>query len=146
MAGGEAPPPMALSGTAAHPAPVRRSGVRVLVVDDERLVLKICGSMLKQLGVLWHGVTNGREGVEWLRASNEPCDLMLLDVMLGDTTGFDVYRKVRSMRRDLPVVFISGFCSQDVLAETMEQDQLTSFLPKPFSLADMRLTLSAFSL
>lgn len=127
------------------PAPAR-SGAQVLIIDDEHLVLKICGSMLKQLGARWHGVTNGREGVEWLRSGDSPCDLLLLDVMLGDTTGFDVYRKVRTVRQELPIVFISGFCSQEVLSETLEDDPLTSFLPKPFSLADMRLTLSAFSL
>ena len=126
--------------------PQRRSGARVLIIDDENLVLKLCGSMLKQLGAQWHGVTSGREGVEWLRASENLCDLVFLDVMLADSIGFDVYCKIRPMHRSLPVVFISGFCSQQVLAQTLEKDPLTSFLPKPFSLADIRLTLSAFSL
>lgn len=141
-----APPPSRLSrpeGTGLGLG--ARAKLNVMIIDDEHLVLKIAGSMLRQLGAEWLGVISGREGVEMLRNEETPCNLLLLDVMLGDTTGFDVYRKVRSFRRRLPIVFISGFCSQEVLADTLQADPLTSFLPKPFSLADIRLTLAAFS-
>ena len=117
----------------AHAAVPARSKFHVMIIDDEHLVLKIAGSMLRQLGAEWLGVVSGREGVELLRNPETSCSLLFLDVMLGDTTGFDVYKKVRLFRRNLPVVFISGFCSQEVLADTLETDPLTSFLPKPFS-------------
>ena len=48
-------------------------------------------------------------------------DTVLLDMMLGDGTGLDLYRRVREMRPDLPVVVCTGFAENESL-ELIRED------------------------
>jgi CheY-like chemotaxis protein len=117
--------------------------LRVLVVDDEPFMLKLCERMLKQLGAESVVVETGREGLERIREKQGPFDLLIFDIVLADTTGLDLYRETRKVLADVPILFMSGFPKQQGLAETLEADPRSRFLAKPFSIDDMRDTLDS---
>jgi DNA-binding response OmpR family regulator len=66
---------------------------RILVVEDELDVLMIVSDLLRAQGHFVAGVAHGTEGLS--RALAEPFDLLILDVMLPGTDGFEICHMVR---------------------------------------------------
>ncbi len=77
----------------------------VLVVEDEADVLRINARMLTRHGYTVYTAENCRQAYE--RLENSAPDLLILDIMLPDGSGYDVCRKFRSTS-DNPVIFLSG--------------------------------------
>jgi DNA-binding response OmpR family regulator len=109
---------------------------RILVVDDTPANLQLIADFLSGCG---YEVLPAQEGEEALkRATLALPDLILLDVMLPDTDGFDVCRRLKEQpeTRDIPVIFMTA------LVET--QDKLNGFaaggidyVTKPLQLSEI---------
>lgn len=67
---------------------------KVLVTDDDPIVLELTSSLLRQAGYEVLQATTGQECLETVRTHHP--DLIILDVMLPDVTGTDICRKVKS--------------------------------------------------
>jgi len=81
-------------------------GFKILVVDDDHTTLKIMEDILANYEV--KTVDSGKEMLEI--AEKTPFDLILLDIMLPDFSGYELFGKVRNMElhTDTPVIFVSA--------------------------------------
>ena len=107
---------------------------RLLVVDDEPFLRDAVAASLTFLGF---EVTTAEGGREALRLARErPFDLAVLDVMLPDTDGFDVVRRLRRDGSRLPVIFLTARDTRDdkVAGLTLGGDD---YLTKPFGLDEL---------
>src|SRR5690349_6885686 len=87
-------------------AQLPRDRGQLLVVDDEPFLRDAVAASLRFLGF---DVTTAETGAGALRlARNRPLDLVVLDVMLRDTDGFDVVRRLRSEGCRVPVIFLTA--------------------------------------
>ncbi len=116
---------------AAAPAPIPAAGraCRVLLVDDDPLVLEGTAAMVEDLG--HHVVRTGsaREALGVLRAGT-PVDLLMTDHAMPTMTGLELAREVAVLRPGLPILLASGY------AEVSEADvACLPRLPKPFTQA-----------
>jgi CheY-like chemotaxis protein len=81
--------------------------LRILVVDDERDTLDLIDLTLSSAGYEIHLANNGAESLEKIR--RDRFDVILLDIMMPDMTGFDVLRTLNQERNDLPpVIFLTA--------------------------------------
>jgi len=103
---------------------------RVLVIDDEPNIRELVRVALRFHGCL---VTTGATGKDalTLAASQKP-DLIMLDVMLPDTDGFEVCRRLRASGDDVPVIFLTA---RDTTSDTVTGLTLggDDYITKPFS-------------
>ncbi|MDI3297660.1 MAG: response regulator transcription factor [Bacillota bacterium] len=101
----------------------------VLVVDDEGSIRKLLEFNLRKAGFQPLLAGSGREALEILR-SRKP-DLAIVDLMLPDVDGFDLYRRI-SAERPLPVLFLTARDSEvdRVLGLELGADD---YVTKPFS-------------
>ena len=107
---------------------------RLLVVDDEPFLRDAVSASLTFLGFQ---VTTAGTGTDALRLARErPFDLVVLDVMLPDTDGFDVVRRLRRDGSRLPVIFLTAKDTQDdkVTGLTIGGDD---YMTKPFGLEEL---------
>ncbi len=114
-------------------APAAEHG-RLLVVDDEPFLRDAVAASLTFLGFQ---VTTADTGTEALRLARErPFDLAVLDVMLPDTDGFEVVRRLRRDGSRLPVIFLTAKDTQDdkVTGLTLGGDD---YMTKPFGLEEL---------
>ena len=83
--------------------------MKVLLIDDHPLILSALKSVILGLGdnVTVTGVSNANAARDTLKASPN-FDLVLLDLQLGDTSGFDLLAEMRTAHPSLPVVVISA--------------------------------------
>jgi PAS domain S-box-containing protein len=81
---------------------------RILLVEDNPSVAKVCGEMLEQLG---YSVTRASDGLEALEAIEQNgIDLMFSDIVMpGKLDGIDLARQVRRLRPDLPILLTTGY-------------------------------------
>ena len=107
---------------------------RLLVVDDEKMILELLAGSLRFAGF---EVMTAASGAEALRAAaaSRP-DLVLLDVMMPDGDGFEVVRRMRSSGPDVPVIFLTA---RDGVRERVTGLALggDDYVTKPFSLDEV---------
>ncbi|MEU4192151.1 response regulator transcription factor [Kribbella sp. NPDC026611] len=107
---------------------------RLLVVDDEATVRELLSATLRFAGF---EVTSAATATEAVAAAvAEPPDLVLLDVMLPDLDGFEVVRRLRDQRAEVPVLFLT--------ARDRQADKITGlslgaddYVTKPFDLEEL---------
>jgi two-component system, OmpR family, response regulator len=107
---------------------------KVLVVDDEPFLREAVASSLRFLGF---EVSTADNGTQTLRlAQDRPFDLVLLDVVLPDTDGFEVVRRLRQDGCQVPVIFLTARDTQadKVAGLTIGGDD---YITKPFGLEEL---------
>jgi two-component system OmpR family response regulator len=116
-----------------------RSQGRLLMVDDEPFLREAIATSLRFMG---YEVTTAQGGDEALRlARAQRFDLILLDVTLPDTDGFEVLRRLRRDGSRVPVLFLTA---RDTAADRATGLALGGdYLTKPFGLAELADRIAA---
>jgi two-component system OmpR family response regulator len=116
-----------------------RSQGRLLMVDDEPFLREAIATSLRFMG---YEVTTAQGGDEALRlARAQRFDLILLDVTLPDTDGFEVLRRLRRDGSQVPVLFLTA---RDTAADRATGLALGGdYLTKPFGLAELADRIAA---
>jgi two-component system OmpR family response regulator len=106
---------------------------RVLVVDDEDSITQLVSTVLRYEGFEVECAGDGRSAVKRARAFRP--DLVVLDVMLPDWDGFEVYRRL-SAETEVPVLFLTA---RDAPADRVHGLTLGAddYVGKPFSLEEL---------
>jgi len=108
--------------------------MRVLVVEDDRMIAKGVQTALKQDGYTVDGVSNGRSAAEALRSSR--FDLVLLDLGLPERDGLEVLRELRGRGDSTPVIIVTA---RDDIQNRIEglDAGADDYIVKPFDLDEM---------
>lgn len=104
---------------------------RILVVDDERLNLNVLSDLLRQdYKVIL--AKNGNQALDRINSENPP-DLVLLDVVMPEVDGYEVLRKIKASEhsKDIPVIFITALDSKQDEARGLEMGAV-DYIRKPF--------------
>lgn len=112
------------------------SGMRVLVVDDSGTVIATLRRMLEQNGYEVIEALDGERGVKL--ATDDPPDLIFLDIILPGINGFAALRQLRRhpRTREVPIIMMSGNeqATEQFYAQRIGADD---FMKKPFSRAEL---------
>ncbi len=103
----------------------------VLVVDDDDAVRSITRAVLEPHGFQVAIARNGPEAIAYLRKEATDLRAVLLDVIMPDMDGEEVFDIIREIQPQLPVIFISGYGGRDFLRRTDELGS-AAFVAKPF--------------
>jgi len=111
-------------------------GTRILIAEDEPFIVESLSFLLKREGYDVEAVDTGSQALAALQAS--PPDLLLLDIMLPETNGFDVLRRVRASEAlaALPVMVLTAK-GQEADRKRMQELGADDFVTKPFSNRDL---------
>jgi signal transduction histidine kinase/ActR/RegA family two-component response regulator len=104
-------------------------GAHILIVDDDPDVRWVTAEDLRELGYLVAEVDSGRAALMILER-NDPCDLMIADLVMPGLSGIDTARLARRTRPDLKVLFASGYADMSRFEGDMSSEVL---LKKPFN-------------
>lgn len=106
---------------------------KILIVDDDAATAARIAQELKEAGHACAVCTSGRDVLEIAR--KESLDLLVLDVMLPDVSGFEVCRQIRrdSSLDTLPVLFLSAMDNPEEVRHGLEQGA-DDYVTKPFDL------------
>lgn len=112
---------------------------RVLVVDDEKLIVKGIRFSLEQDGMEVDCAYDGEEALEYAR--NNQYDMILLDVMLPKLTGFEVCQQIREFS-STPIVMLTakGEDMDKILGLEYGADD---YITKPFNILEVKARIKA---
>jgi DNA-binding response OmpR family regulator len=113
----------------------------VLLVDDDELIRESVAALLAALGHEVRMAEGGREALDLVR-DGLPVDLVVLDMNMPGLSGTQTLQRLLALRPGQAVLMASGY-SEDAIVPLMEGRPNLAFLPKPFSLKEVRAKLKA---
>ncbi len=108
----------------------RFSGEKILIVDDEEVIVELAGGLLKKSGFDVLSANNGEQCLQMV-AEHQPA-LVLLDYMMPVMNGLEALRQIRRDYPDTYVVMFTGKGDEEVAVELMRAGA-ADYLRKPFS-------------
>lgn len=122
--------------------PARTTGGRtILVVDDEEYLRVLCARMLTHLGYRVHLAAGGVEALEMCRRLGDELDCVLLDLVMPEMDGTEVYAAIRQECPRLKVLLTSGYHEAEI-SRRFAGRGLAGFLQKPYVLEDLAACLA----
>jgi DNA-binding response OmpR family regulator len=110
-------------------------GLRVLVVDDEPMVLRMVATMLEHAGCTVRAIDRPIDALAAIREHPELIDLVLTDVVMPGMSGVELAARAREISPRLPLLFMSGF--------TGVATPDGPLVAKPFKSADLLATIES---
>ena len=119
-----------------------RGSGRILVIDDEEILIKTVSAILRKEGYETVTCTDSSEGLEVFRFSPEEFDLILLDMIMPGMNGPEVFNALREIDPEVPVLLMSGATANNEVQQLADAGA-RGFLAKPFHPRDLREAVEA---
>jgi DNA-binding NtrC family response regulator len=103
--------------------------MKILVVDDDAIVIKSCRRILEAEGFEVSAVPNADNALEAIK--NSDFDLLLIDVKMPKRDGMYLMREIKKNWPEIPTIVMSGYPTPETIAEVLRLGA-TLFIPKPF--------------
>ncbi|MBI2876162.1 MAG: UDP-3-O-[3-hydroxymyristoyl] N-acetylglucosamine deacetylase [Candidatus Tectomicrobia bacterium] len=111
----------------------------ILVVDDERGILKSLEGILSDEGFQVSKAMEGHQALE-IVLSDAPPDLILLDIWIPGMDGLELLKEIKALRSDIEIVMMSGHGNIDTAVKATKLGAF-DFIEKPLSLENVLLTV-----
>jgi nitrogen-specific signal transduction histidine kinase/ActR/RegA family two-component response regulator len=103
---------------------------RIMLVDDEELLLEMTGKMLERCGYRVTPVTDSRRAGELFGENPDIYDLVITDQTMPGLTGMELAKQMMSVRPDLPIILCTGY-SASVDEGRVKEAGLSALIFKP---------------
>lgn len=103
---------------------------RIMVVDDEKMLLILTGEILRDEGYEVVTAQSGFECLDQFRLSGRKFDLVLLDLNMPLMDGEETFQRLRALQPDLPIMLCTGYVQQERLDQLLAAG-LSGFVQKP---------------
>lgn len=104
--------------------------IKILVVDDEKVVIRSVQMVLKAEGYDIEGAVSGKDAI--LKMEQNSYNLVLTDLNMPEMDGISLIRWLRQNRPDVGIVILTGYPSQETIKEALELG-IIDYVPKPFT-------------
>jgi NADH:ubiquinone oxidoreductase subunit E/ActR/RegA family two-component response regulator len=103
---------------------------KILIVDDELIVIRSADRVLKGEGYAVEGALGGREAI--MKMGQDNYDLVFTDLKMPEVDGINLIRWIKKTKPETGIVIITGYPSQDTIKEALELG-IIDYVPKPFT-------------
>ena len=111
---------------------------RILVVDDEEIVIRSCLRILAGDEYQVEAVQDGREALR--KIEENACDVMILDIMMPNIDGLEVLRRVKETHPNIDVIMVTGLSQIDTAVQAMKLGAF-DYISKPFEPDELKLVV-----
>jgi two-component system, OmpR family, response regulator VicR len=105
----------------------------ILCIEDEQEMIDLIRLILTRRGFEVKGANGGKEGLEAIRSQHP--DLVLLDLMMPDMDGWEVYQQMKANEatRDIPVIVVTAKAQSIDKVLGLHIAKVDDYIAKPFS-------------
>jgi two-component system, OmpR family, response regulator VicR len=110
---------------------------RILCIDDEKEIIDLIGLILSRKGYEVAGAVNGEEGLA--KARSWMPDLVLLDLMMPDMDGWEVFHRIRAdaSLAKIPVIVVTARAQSIDRVLGLHVARVNDYISKPFTPQDL---------
>lgn len=109
------------------------SAETILVVEDEERIIEAAVEMLELLGFKVLVARSGKEAVYVYSENKEMIDLVILDMILPEMNGSEIYDEIKAINPEVKVLLSTGYSVNGPATEIMEKG-CNGFIQKPFTI------------
>jgi CheY-like chemotaxis protein len=121
---------------------ISRGTGTILLIDDEEMVLEVGQKLLKAMGYRVLIAREGREAIEVYKRHRETVDLVLLDIIMPNMKGGEVFDCLREINPNIKVLLSSGYSIDGEASKILERGG-KGFIQKPFDMERVSETIRA---
>jgi PAS domain S-box-containing protein len=112
----------------------------VLLVDDEDMIIDVSERLLRKLGYKVLIASSGKDAIKIYKARKGYIDMVILDIIMQDMSGGDIYDKLKEINPAIKVLLSSGYSINGQATGILEQG-CDGFIQKPFNIKDLSLKI-----
>ena len=117
--------------------------MKILIVEDNQLLLKVLETKLKKEGYEVISCENGKDAIDEIIYSSP--DLIITDIMLPYSSGLEIVNFVKvTLKKSTPVMVLSGIGQEKTVEEAFKLGA-DDYMTKPFSLSELSMRIKRFS-
>jgi len=116
----------------------KTANYRVLIVEDNKLLAAIITTILTDLQIETKTVLSGEDALD--SYNNNYYDMVLIDIMMPNLSGFDVSKEIRSTDMHIPIVALTSIPLGEIKSE-LEANGINHYLSKPSNADDLKKAL-----
>lgn len=123
----------------------RHPPLKILIVEDDELILKMDTILFQQLGYDIDTAIGGMEAL--IKLESEIFDLTFMDLQMPNMSGIDTAKRIRALdnkNKDIPIIAMTGFDS-DKYKQLAKEAGMNDFISKPFSINRISQILESFA-
>ena len=111
---------------------------KVLLVDDDEIHLTIAELYLKDEYEVCK-TRSGNEALEYLSGNESVPDIILLDIVMPNMSGWEVLKKLKAMDhlKNVPIVFLTTIAEEKEIQRAHRMG-IADYITKPFNMVDLR--------
>jgi CheY-like chemotaxis protein len=115
-----------------------RGNETVLLIDDELTLLDLTGELLQSLGYKVIGAEGALEGIRVFKEKHTDVDLVILDMLMPEMTGNEVYPVLKNIDSKVAVLLATGLSVGEKVDEMISQG-VNDIIAKPYSVSDLAM-------
>jgi FixJ family two-component response regulator/glycine cleavage system H lipoate-binding protein len=109
-------------------------GEKILVIDDEQVILDAVSRIVSAKEIKVDVETNGKNALKML--SQKDYSLVLCDILMPEMDGFSVLEEIQSRKVDIPVIMITGYSTVENAVNSLFKGAI-DFISKPFTFEEL---------
>ena len=118
------------------PEEILRGKERILLVDDEELVLDVGRQLMEKLGYQVVLANGGKDALATYALEKERIDMVILDMVMPDMGGGEIFDRLKAMNPAVKVLLSSGYSIDGEAGEILDRG-CDGFIQKPFHIKDL---------
>jgi DNA-binding NtrC family response regulator len=119
----------------------------ILLVDDEQDIVNSVKRWLKADGFSVYGFSNPLQALEYFRNNYDKIDLIISDIAMRKLNGYELVKKIKSIRPEIKVVFMTAFETDlPELSKILPSIKIDGFMLKPGHLENLVNTIKSVCL
>jgi len=115
------------------------AALRILAIDDQQMILDLLTGICQSLGLRLTAIRDPREGIRLFKENAH--DIVMVDLAMGDVSGWDVSREVKKHSPQTPVILMTGWGINLDAAEAGKSG-VDFTLAKPFKIEQLTDVIS----
>ena len=124
--------------------PTDLDNIRIAVVDDDKMILRVFSSLMSQAKLYADFFTSSSDAYKSMSAHPSRYNLLITDIYMPDGDGVVFAKKIREIMPDVPIMFMTGNATTEKRNEALALGRV-EFLEKPFPIVDaLRNMISKF--
>jgi two-component system cell cycle sensor histidine kinase/response regulator CckA len=108
----------------------------IMLVDDERIILEVGEEVLKTMGYTVLLADSGKEAIEHMERDKESIDMVILDMIMPEMSGGEVFDRIKKINPAVKVLLSSGYSYHDRAREILDRG-CNGFIQKPYRIEDL---------
>jgi len=109
---------------------------KILLIDDDEIIRNYTKAMLEECGYNVATAENGLIGISYYLDHKTEIDVVLLDMVMPEKSGYETLLKLKQINPAIPVLMTSGLYSNDLI-ESVKNAGASDFIEKPYSIIQL---------